>query len=415
MKIKLILALFLFQLGFSQQKSCGTDSYMQQMMSDPVAKQKYLDLQNRFEIELAKLQNQQNKSATNTNTTIIIPVAVHFPEIAANSPIKGCLQLLAQNQIDIINTAFNATNSDLALWTSQVQALYPGTNVGNPNIQFVLATKNHPAGSGLVNGQEAITFGTGFLNYVNRDINWAGYLNIVCRSTNQGGYYTGGNPDEGNLIVLNPITFGSGAGCPGFEPYHAWNLGRNGVHEIGHYFNVNHTFGKAPGDNVCLPSNTDEVDDTPQCQMTTSWPVTGSVPGCVPGTKSLTMNYMDYTLDSHRWMFTAGQVVRMRAYYNTVASQFATNVLNNEQFEFKDLSLYPNPNIGSFKILFEPANNNEIEIVVHDIRGRTIYEKSFQNIGLFEQDIKLEKVQSGIYLITIANGENKTTKRIIVE
>jgi hypothetical protein len=86
MKLKLIIALLLFQLGFSQQKTCGTDLYMQEMMSDPVAKQKYLDLQNRFEIELSKIQDPQNESARSTNATIFIPIAFHFPTISANSP-----------------------------------------------------------------------------------------------------------------------------------------------------------------------------------------------------------------------------------------------------------------------------------------------------------------------------------------
>jgi hypothetical protein len=39
MKLKLIIALLLFQLG-SHNKTCGTDLYMQEMMSDPVAKTK---------------------------------------------------------------------------------------------------------------------------------------------------------------------------------------------------------------------------------------------------------------------------------------------------------------------------------------------------------------------------------------
>ena len=414
MKIKLIIALLLFQIGFSQQKTCGTDSYMQQMMNSQVEKQKYLDLQRRFEIELLKLQNLQNKSSANAST-IIIPVAVHFPEVVANSPNRPCLRQLAQNQIDILNAAFNATNADLALWTPQVQAFYPGTNVGNFNIHFILANINHPAGSGLINGQTAITFGTGFLNGVNRDIQWKGYLNIVCRSTDQAGYYTGGSPNEGNLIVVKKDCFGSGAGCEGgFVPYHAWDKGRTAVHELGHYFDLNHSFGKAPGDNVCLPSNTDDVADTPQCLMTTTWPETGSVPGCVAGTKSLTMNYMDYTLDRSMWMFTVGQVTRMRAYYNTVASQFATNVLSNENFEFKDFSLYPNPNNGSFKISFTPETNDEINIQVFDISGRNIYDKKFQNSGLFDQEIVLSKLQSGMYIVTIQNGENKTVKRIMI-
>ena len=70
MKLKLIIALLLFQLGFSQQKACGTDAQMQKIMSDPVAKQKYQDLQNRFKIELAKLQDPKNAAARNTNATI---------------------------------------------------------------------------------------------------------------------------------------------------------------------------------------------------------------------------------------------------------------------------------------------------------------------------------------------------------
>ncbi len=423
MKLKLIIALFLFQLGFSQQKSCGTDAYMQQMMSDPVSKQRYLDLQKRFEIELAKLQDPKNAAARNTNATIIIPVAVHFPEVVANSPDRPCLRQLAQSQIDILNADFNATNADVALWTPQVQAFYPGTNVGNFNVQFVLATKNHPAGSGLSNDQQAITFGTAFLytqNGDNRDIRWKGYLNIVVREIccdGTIGYYAGGTPDEGNLIVLKKDAIGSGAGCAGgYVPYWVLDKGRNADHELGHYFNVHHTFGKVQGGNVCAPSNTDEVDDTPQCVGSGGWPAPGSVAGCVPGEKSLTMNYMDYTYDTNKFMFTAGQVVRMRAYYNAVANQFKTNVLlSNQNFEFKDFALYPNPNNGSFKISFIPETNDDIEIAVYDISGRKIFDNKFQNSGVFNQESQLNTISSGIYSVTIQNGENKVVRKIVVE
>ena len=417
MKLTLLLSLFLFQLGFSQQKSCGTDVYLEQMMSDPVAKQKHLDLQNRFEIELSKLQDQQNKSATNTNATIIIPVAVHFPNVAANSPDKACLIQLAQNQIDILNVDFNATNADLALWTQQVQAFYPGTNVGNFNVQFVLATKNHPAGTGLTNGQKAITFATNFLNGTIRDLQWKGYLNIVCKDLggNNVGSYTGGSPIDGAPVFITNIAIGSGNGCTGYVPYVVANRGRTLVHELGHYLSLHHNFGKVEGGNVCLPSNTDEVDDTPQCVGSGGCPAPGSVPGCIAGQKSLTMNYMDYVIDDCMYMFTAGQVTRMRAYFNTIASEFATNVLSDQEFKFKDFSLYPNPNNGSFKISFEPETNDKIEIIVLDISGRNIHNKTFQNFGMFEQELQLNAISSGIYFINIQNGENKMVKRIVVE
>jgi hypothetical protein len=44
-----------------------------------------------------------------------------------------------------------------------------------------------------------------------------------------------------------------------------------------------------------------------------------------------------------------------------------------------------------------------------------VYEKSFSNTGTFNQNINLNKVEAGIYLVTITDGAKKTVKRIIVE
>ena len=416
MKIKLIIALLLSQLGFSQQKICGTDAYMQQKMSDPVAKQRYLDLQNKFEIELAKIENQQNKSPTNTNATLLIPVAVHFPSVATNSTDKTCLMQLAQTQIDVLNADFNATNSDAALWTPSVSALYPGTNVGNLNIQFVIATQNHPAGTGLANGQKAVTFGTNFLAGADKDTQWNYYLNFVVRNAGLLGYtFFPGDPKNGESVVLNYDAFGTGAGCTGYVPGGFAYLGRTATHEVGHYFNLIHIFGT---NNICDAANTDNVADTPPCigSAGTSCPAIGSVAGCVAGEKSLTMNYMNYTNDVCKFMFTAGQVTRMRAYYDTTLyNQFATNVLASENFEFTNFKLYPNPNLGTFKISFTPENNDEVKISIFDYSGRNIYNKSYQNTILFDQELQLDTIASGVYFINIQNGANKMVKKIIVE
>ena len=84
-------------------------------------------------------------------------------------------------------------------------------------------------------------------------------------------------------------------------------------------------------------------------------------------------------------------------------------------FEFQDFNLYPNPNKGSFDVKLTSASTNEIKINVHDMRGRQVYEKSFSNTGAFNQNINLNKVESGIYLVTISDGTKKTVKRIVVE
>ena len=412
MKLSLICALFLFQIGFSQQRTCGTEAQLQLLMNDPVAKQKHQDLQNRFEIELSKLQNNNNYLAKNTNQTLLIPVAVHFPNVATNSTEKNCLRQLAQNQIATLNADFNATNADISLWTPTVSAFYLGTNIGSINVKFVIANQNHSLGTGLANGELAVTFGTNFLNDTDDDSQWIGYMNIVVRVAGGLGYSPfPGSPNEGATVVINYDAFGSGSGCVGYTPSGDYNLGRTLSHEIGHFFNLDHTFGNS----LCQPSNTDDVNDTPQCTGSGGCPAAGSVPGCVVGQKSLTMSYMDYTDDACMYMFTLGQTTRMQAYLNVISNQFATNVLSIENFEFKDFSLFPNPNNGSFKISFTPETSEEIEIVVYDISGRNIYNKSFQNSDMFDQELQVNTISSGIYFVNIQNGENKMIKRIIVE
>ncbi len=412
MKFNLLFILLIFQFSFSQQRTCKSNLQMKKIMNNPIAKQKYLDLQQKFGVELSKLQNQQNKSAINTNSRNNIPVAVHFPNVATNSTDKSCLRQLVQNQIDILNADFNATNSDISLWTPTVSAIYPRTNIGSLNVQFILATQNHPAGTGIANGQVAVTFGTNFLSGADEDSQWRGYINIVVRVAGALGYSPlGGSPNDGSTVVINYDVFGSGTGCTGYVPQGDYNLGRTLSHELGHFFNLDHTFGT----DQCLPSNTDEVIDTPQCKGSGGCPEIGSVAGCVAGEKSLTMNYMDYTDDACMYMFTAGQATRMRAYYNAISSQLFTNVLSNDSFQFKDFALFPNPNTGSFKISFKPETNEQIEIIVYDISGRNIYNKTFQNSGMFDQELFLNTISSGVYFVNIQNGESKMVKRILVE
>jgi subtilisin-like proprotein convertase family protein len=92
-----------------------------------------------------------------------------------------------------------------------------------------------------------------------------------------------------------------------------------------------------------------------------------------------------------------------------------TYTLANPDFEFENFTLYPNPNKGDFTIKFTSASTNDIKINVHDMRGRQVYEKSFSNTGAFNQNINLNKVASGVYLVSIIDGAKKTVKRIVVE
>lgn len=83
--------------------------------------------------------------------------------------------------------------------------------------------------------------------------------------------------------------------------------------------------------------------------------------------------------------------------------------------ELDNLNVYPNPNNGEFNIRFNPKSGQDIIVEVYDIRGRAIYTKVHRNVSRFEEVIRLNEAQSGIYLLSIADGTHKVTKKIIVD
>ena len=107
------------------------------------------------------------------------------------------------------------------------------------------------------------------------------------------------------------------------------------------------------------------------------------------------------------------------AKFNTFTIQLCYSqlvpVLSTESFEFEDFSLYPNPNKGDFTVKFTSSTGSDIKIVAHDLRGRLVYENSFTNTGAINQNVSLNSVESGIYLVSIIDGGKKTVKRVVIQ
>lgn len=421
MKLKLLLiAIIVVQFGFGQERKCGLENKMNELMFNPVMKQKYDEIKHQFELELNRLQSS-NQLNRDIQTTIRIPVAVHYPDAgAANATLRNCLRALAQNQIDILNADYNALNTDLSIWNNTTSANFPGVSFGSLNVNFELATQNHPPISGLTNGQVAVTFGYNFgdtdllnIGQTDWDSNWAGYLNIIVKNLGNGilGYtFLGSSPSTGAAVFIKSSAFGSGVGCTGYAPGNPYNKGRTLTHELGHYFNLEHIWG----DDFC---GNDFVADTPRHNTANGGcPSSSHTSTCSGNPLELTMNYMDYTYDACMYMFTAGQAQRQQAHLNTIVNSFnQTKLSTSDNFEKNNsFSVYPNPNNGDFTILFaEYLSNFSVDVV--DQSGRLVFQNKYDNQFDLEQKINLNNIASGIYFVKVSSSNGAMVKKIIKE
>ena len=85
------------------------------------------------------------------------------------------------------------------------------------------------------------------------------------------------------------------------------------------------------------------------------------------------------------------------------------------QNEFTDFGLYPNPNNGNFNIQFKTNTTDDVNVNVHDIRGRQIFTQTYKNNGLFNENLQVNNASRGIYFVTVTNGNSKEVRKIIIE
>jgi hypothetical protein len=285
-----------------------------------------------------------------------IPVVFH---IVLPNPYVVTDQVI-QSQIDQMNIDFGGLNPD----STNIPAAFQ-TVRGHSLIRFVLA-KRTPSG-GLTNGIERKSgFATG---NPNNDIdsikrsslggadswNPDAYVNIwvgnIANNSQVLGYTQiagSGNPlDDG--VFCNWLALGISA-CN----IKSFNKGRTIVHELGHYFGLNHIWGDdESNDNKCsgddfraltddgssyiLPASlynphgkgntSEDIGDTPNQEIASSncgsGVVTDNCTTTAPGI--MYQNFMDYTLDDCYSLFTKKQVARMEY----VLQNFRAGLLNS--------------------------------------------------------------------------------------
>ncbi|HEU4496837.1 MAG TPA: proprotein convertase P-domain-containing protein, partial [Flavobacterium sp.] len=97
---------------------------------------------------------------------------------------------------------------------------------------------------------------------------------------------------------------------------------------------------------------------------------------------------------------------------NICSVQEALKVTENN---LSDFVVYPNPSNGNFNVRFDSPSSGKIAIEVFDISGRLIFSHDYASQGNFNQNIQLDNVQAGVYILNVSDGNAKQAKRIVIE
>lgn len=87
--------------------------------------------------------------------------------------------------------------------------------------------------------------------------------------------------------------------------------------------------------------------------------------------------------------------------------------LNVEEDSRYSLTVFPNPNLGIFKISFGDAVFPETTLRIIDLTGRIVFSKALYNSGNPVQDFDLTFMPKGIYVIEVTGNEFYSIKLVI--
>jgi hypothetical protein len=338
MNIKLtILCVFICQLnGYlsGQVEQCGTDYQNSELIYNDID---YLN--KRKEIEKFTKQilaKNGSKEFIITDEIITIPVVFHvvYKKLEQNIDDSYLIE-----QIQILNEDFRRTNFDAINTPIDFADI-----AADCKIEFCLASTD-PSGNptnGITRTLSTIPIWyyidvtPDIPNYANKVKSgltggtdpWPtdSYLNIWICNLEPGllGYaqFPGG-PTETDGVVIDYEYIGNNpAGAP-------HDLGRVATHEIGHWLNLYHIWGQSEdavtGGCGIFIANSDECGDTPQQDKASIgcpvFPFTDDCTESSPGV--MFMDYMDYSYNSCKNMFTSDQKDRMRALFEPGGARYS--------------------------------------------------------------------------------------------
>jgi len=124
---------------------------------------------------------------------------------------------------------------------------------------------------------------------------------------------------------------------------------------------------------------------------------------------AITDIYTKQPVDSSRW--GAGKINAYAAIKRTIATIGVTE----QKFTQTQVNLFPNPTSGSFQLYCEATQNNDLQVTITDIMGKTIQQHNWtasdSNNTL---TIDLGNENKGVYFVSISNGSSNEVRKVLV-
>jgi hypothetical protein len=102
-------------------------------------------------------------------------------------------------------------------------------------------------------------------------------------------------------------------------------------------------------------------------------------------------------------------------YYLTVAKTDLTGV--KEVSDIHGVNVYPNPATDHVYVDLSLSNSEKVQVSVVNLLGQQVYSNNYGTLNNGAQSLKINtgNLNSGIYFVSIQAGDNKVTRKIVVE
>lgn len=406
----ILLGLFLTisHSGWSQTQRCLTEA-------------SYLSIA--LDEQEQRIQNWIEANPVLPRSIVTIPIVVHIV-YHVGSPLENISDEQIQSQIEVLNRDFRGRSSQISEISAEFKPL-----VADVELEFCLAsidprgrptkgiTRTETTQQNIANNAFQIKDG------LNKGIDaWDtnAYLNIWVGARADGVLGQATRPNEGGKdkqgLVIDYRAFGNIGAAFNNKPY---NQGRTVVHEIGHYFGLQHIWGD---ENEPSCSTDDGISDTPRQNLTyaNKCPSRFDLETFSCGTRDMYMNFMNYTDDSCMAMFSLEQKKRMLAVLYEFRSGLlesngcGTQVVSTNHLASTEalMNVYPNPTTAELTIQFVNLNQPYSLALFNSLGNKVLAQTG--TTALISK-LNVAHLPKGCYFLTVSSGSKTNTQKVIIQ